>query len=192
MNLFRPALKHRFFDVVISNGVLHHTSDCRLGFRSIGGLVKPGGFLVVGLYSAYSRKVHAARRAIVRATGIIGPWLDPHFGAIGADGKREAWFQDQYHHPHETTHTLDETLGWLDENGFDYVNSIPKPVPGTVIGPCERLFDRRDAGTSMSRLLSQLADMRSGYREGGFFIVIGQRRADEPSRSPGGDPTRTQ
>ena len=45
-------------------------------------------------------------------------------------GKREAWFQDQYCHPHETCHTLDEVLGWMDEDGFEFVNSIPKPVAG--------------------------------------------------------------
>ena len=43
MNLFHPALKEGFFDVVISNGVLHHTGDCRGAFRRISQLVKPGG-----------------------------------------------------------------------------------------------------------------------------------------------------
>jgi carbamoyltransferase len=176
MNLFRPALKPAFFDVVISNGVLHHTSDCRLAFRTVGRLVKPGGHLVVGLYSAYSRKLHAARRAVVRLTGLTSPWLDPHFDKIGAEGKREAWFQDQYHHPHETSHTLDEVLGWMEEDGFDFVNSVPKPAPGPVLGPREQLFAPRSAGTATSRMLSQLANMGSGYREGGFFIIIGQRR----------------
>jgi SAM-dependent methyltransferase len=176
MNLFRPALKRDFFDVVISNGVLHHTSDCRLAFRTIGGLVKPGGHLIVGLYSAYSRKLHAARRVIVRWTGVTSAWLDPHFGRVGADGKREAWFQDQYHHPHETCHTIDEAMGWLEEDGFDFVNSIPKPEPGPVLGSRENLFAPRGSGSSVSRVMSQLANMGSGYREGGFFIVIGRRR----------------
>jgi carbamoyltransferase len=178
MNLFRPALKHAFFDVVISNGVLHHTSDCRLAFHTISRLVKPGGYLVVGLYSAYSRKLHAARRAVVRFTGLTSPWLDPHFKKIGAEGKREAWFQDQYHHPHETSHTIDEVLGWMKEDGFDFVNSIPKPAPGPVLAPRERLFAPRSVGTPTSRVLSQLANMASGYREGGFFIMVGQRRQE--------------
>ena len=37
MNLFRPAFKPGTFDLVISNGVLHHTSDPLLGFKSIRG-----------------------------------------------------------------------------------------------------------------------------------------------------------
>jgi carbamoyltransferase len=179
MNLFRPALKPQFFDFVISNGVLHHTGDCRLAFQSIGKLVRPGGFLVVGLYNAYSRSLHYARRSLFRMTGMTGRWLDPHFGKVGADGKREAWFQDQYCHPHETAHTLDEVLGWMDEDGFEFVNSIPKPVAGPELTEHERMFEPRDRGTSLSRMGSQLASMANGYREGGFFIMIGRKQAKQ-------------
>jgi carbamoyltransferase len=179
LNLFRPAVKSDFFDYVISNGVLHHTSDCRSAFRSIGRLVRPGGYLVVGLYSAYARRLHAVRRAFVRLTGVTGAWLDPHFGRVEAEGKRQAWFRDQYEHPHETWHTIDEVLGWMAADGFDFVNSIPKPVVGPVVTSQESLFTPRSPGTGWSRVLSQVADMRSGYREGGFFIVIGQRRLEE-------------
>jgi SAM-dependent methyltransferase len=175
-NLFRPGLRAGFFDVVISNGVLHHTSDCRKAFLTISRLAKPGGHVVVGLYSAFSRKLHYARRSLFRLTGVTGRVLDPHFGKVGAEGKREAWFQDQYCHPHETCHTLDEVLGWMDEAGMDFVNSIPKPELGPTLVPNEALFEPRPAGSAVSRFLSQLADMGSGYREGGFFIVIGRRR----------------
>jgi carbamoyltransferase len=178
MNLFRPALRDGFFDVVISNGVLHHTSDCRGAFRRISRLVKPGGYLVVGLYSAYSRQVHYLRRALFRWTRLTGRLLDPHFGRVGAAAKREAWFRDQYCHPHETAHTLDEVLGWMDESALDFVNSVPKPVTGPVLSGSEQLFEARARGTALTRFLSQVADIRSGYREGGFFIVIAQRRRD--------------
>ena len=49
MNLFRPAFKTESFDLVLCNGVLHHTSDPFLGFQSICRLVKQGGFIVIGL-----------------------------------------------------------------------------------------------------------------------------------------------
>jgi carbamoyltransferase len=177
MNLFRPALRQGFFQVVISNGVLHHTSDCRLAFQRVGQLVRPGGFLVVGLYSAFSRQLHYARRTLFRWTGVTSTWLDPHFARIRAEGKREAWFQDQYCHPHESCHTLDEVLGWMAEDGFTFVNSIPKPRGGLELGPHEQLFAPRDPGSAISRFNSQLAHLASGYREGGFFIVIGQRQS---------------
>jgi carbamoyltransferase len=176
MNLFRPALKDGFFDFVISNGVLHHTSDCKGAFGRISRLVKPGGYLVVGLYNAYSRQLHYARRALFRWTGMAGRWLDPHFGRVGAAGKREAWFQDQYCHPHETCHTISEVLGWMGEFDLEFVNAIPKPRPGPVLTEGERLFEPKDPGTALSRALSQLASLGNGYREGGFFIMIGRRR----------------
>jgi SAM-dependent methyltransferase len=178
MNLFRPALKDGFFDYVISNGVLHHTSNCRQAFRRIARLARPGGYVIVGLYSAFSRQLHYGRRALFRWTGMAPRWLDPHFRSISAAGKAEAWFQDQYCHPHETCHTIDEVMGWMAEDGLQFVNSIPKPAMGPVLTPDEQLFVPRDPGSAASRLFSQLADLRSGYREGGFFTMIGQRTVE--------------
>jgi SAM-dependent methyltransferase len=175
MNLFRPGLKDAFFDVVISNGVLHHTADCRGAFQRVSRLLRPGGHLVVGLYSAYSRLLHQARRALFRWTGVHGGWIDPQFGRTDAAGKRQAWFRDQYCHPHETCHTLDEVLAWMDEGGIEFVNSIPKPEPGPALGEHEHLFEPRPRGGPLSRCLSQLASVSSGYREGGFFVVIGRK-----------------
>src|SRR5439155_6854421 len=104
-----------------------------------------------------------------------------HFGRIGSKGKHDAWFQDQYCHPHETCHSIDEVLGWMDEAGLDFVNSIPKPVPGVSLSPHEDLFEPRKPGTAFSRVMSQIRSMGNGYREGGFFIMIGRRRAVSPS-----------
>ena len=64
MNLFRPVFKAESFDVVVSNGVLHHTSDPFLGFQTISRLVKRGGFLVIGLYNKYSRLTTDFRRLV--------------------------------------------------------------------------------------------------------------------------------
>ncbi len=179
MNLFRPALKEGFFDVVISNGVLHHTADCRGAFARIVRLAKPGGLVIVGLYNAFSRQIHYARMRLYQLTGITSRLLDPHFSRIAASGKREAWFRDQYCHPHETCHTLSEVMGWMKEEGLEFVNSIPKPDLGAELGPGERLFDTHGTGTAVGRIMSQLAHMGSGYREGGFFIVIGRRGSKE-------------
>ena len=53
---------------------------------------------------------------------------------------------------------MDEVLGWMDEDGFDFVNSIPKPAPGPVLtretSTCSR---RAIRGTALSRIASQVA-----------------------------------
>jgi carbamoyltransferase len=177
MNLFRPALKNDFFDVVISNGVLHHTSDCRAAFGTISKLVKPGGYLIVGLYHWYSRKlVHYPRRQLVRWVPALAPVLDPHFAKIRSQPKHNAWFRDQYEHPHESCHTIDEVLEWMTENGLDFINSVPKPNGDVALSSGETLFEPRSTGSGWSRFVSQLAHVPSGYREGGFFIMIARRR----------------
>ena len=56
MNLFRPCFKPGQFDVVLCNGVLHHTGDPRGGFEGLVPLVKPGGFIIVGLYNRFGRR----------------------------------------------------------------------------------------------------------------------------------------
>jgi hypothetical protein len=178
MNLFHPALKDGFFDFVISNGVLHHTGDCRGAFGRISRLVRPGGYLVVGLYNAFSRLVHYGRVGLYRLTGITSRVLDPQFSRIEAEGKHNAWFRDQYCHPHESCHTLGEVLGWMEEDGLEFVNSIPKPEVGPALLPDEPLFAPRHPGTVFGRLASQIASLGNGYREGGFFIVIGRRRTE--------------
>jgi hypothetical protein len=56
------------------------------------------------------------------------------------------------------------------------VNAIPKPAVGAAMTECERLFEAKDPGSKLSRMLSQLRSMPKGYQEGGFFIVIARRR----------------
>ncbi len=51
MNLFRPIFRPASFDLVICNGVLHHTSDPYLGFKTIAKLVKPNGHIYGGTLS---------------------------------------------------------------------------------------------------------------------------------------------
>src|SRR6185503_12383198 len=55
----------RSFDVIESVGVLHHLADPWAGWRALLSLLRPGGFLRLGLYS------QVARRNIVKARGLI-------------------------------------------------------------------------------------------------------------------------
>ena len=55
----------RSFDVVDSAGVLHHMADPLAGWRVLTGLLRPGGFMRIALYSTVARRdITAARRLI--------------------------------------------------------------------------------------------------------------------------------
>lgn len=179
MNLFQPALRRESFDVVISNGVLHHTSDPRLAFASIARLVRPGGYILIGLYHRYGRLITDLRRWIFRLSGDRFKFLDPNLRAVQkSDAKKRAWFMDQYKHPQESKHTISETIGWLEPAGFDFVKSIPRTVPFQPFRPDEPLFEPERPGSALERWMVELGQVRSGSREGGFFIVIGRRRGE--------------
>ncbi|MCC6777661.1 MAG: tetratricopeptide repeat protein [Hyphomicrobiales bacterium] len=53
------------FDIVDASGVLHHMADPWLGWRKLLALVRPGGFMRVGLYSRLARADVNAARALV-------------------------------------------------------------------------------------------------------------------------------
>lgn len=176
MNLFRPAFAERSFDLVVSNGVLHHTSDPFLAYRTIAQLVKPGGFLLVGLYHRYGRLITDARRLLFRLSGDRFLSLDPNLrDAKKSAAKKRAWLADQYKHPHESKHTISQTLSWIEKIGFRFVKSIPRSKPFAPIAPNESLFEAELPGNAVERFLAETGAVVRGSREGGFFIVIAQR-----------------
>jgi SAM-dependent methyltransferase len=177
MNLFRPVFPEKSFDVVICNGVLHHTPDPRGGFESISRLVRPGGHIVIGLYNKWGRLSTDLRRVLFRMSGNRLQWLDPYLKRSDVDAvKKRIWFMDQYKNPHESKHTLDEVIGWFAEAGYQFENSIPKPKPFAQIGEYEPLFRTSTPGSPLQHSLAELRLALVGGPEGGFFTVIGQRR----------------
>jgi len=177
MNLFRPPFRKESFDTVISNGVLMHTFDPHGAFDSIATLVKPGGHILIGLYNRFGRISTVARRHIFRITRGRFRFLDPHLRRSDlSDQRKNIWFADQYLHPQESLHTLDEVLGWFDSAGFDFVSSIPKPRIADTFSRDEQLFEPISPGTRADRWLTQIGSAFTTGREGGLFIVIGKKK----------------
>ncbi len=177
MNLFRPCFRPGSFDLVISNGVLHHTSDPFGGFRSIAKLVKPGGYVLFGLYHRYGRLVTDLRRLLFRLSGDRLTFLDPNLRRSDPGAARwKAWFMDQYKNPHESKHTLGEAIGWLAAEGFDLASTVPHSRPFRTFSDEDRLFGRDRAGSALERWIVELGMIAQGSREGGFFVVVGRKR----------------
>ena len=62
----------RSFDMIDSSGVLHHLADPFAGWRVLLSLLRPGGVMRLGLYSALGRRDVAAVRQFVAARGYTG------------------------------------------------------------------------------------------------------------------------
>lgn len=175
MNLFRPAFREGVFDIVISNGVLHHTADPLGAFQSISRLVKPGGAIIIGLYNKIGRLSTDFKRFLFRVSADRLRFLDSHMRdkRYNADRKR-AWFYDQYKHPHESKHTYSEVIDWFEGNGFEFLFSIPKIEAGAFRND-EQLFEKHDKGTKFSRFCTELEMALQGGVDGALFIMIGRK-----------------
>jgi len=176
MNLFKPVFKEKSFHVVISIGVLHHTSNPFLGFKSLAKLVSDDGYIVIGLYNKYGRITNDLRKIIFNLSGDRFRFLDPNLKNPDENkNKKRSWFLDQYKNPHESKHTIGEVLGWFKDTGFDFVYGIPNPSRNKEFTPDDLLFHAGNSGNKLDRIISQLKLMLNGYREGGCFILIGKK-----------------
>jgi len=175
MNLFRPPFRPGSVDVLISNGVLHHTADARGGFEALLRVVKPGGLVLLGLYNRYARLPTLGRRWVFKRSGALH-FLDRRLAGGRLDeAQRQAWFRDQYQHPHETRHSMDEVLRWFDDAGVAFLSSIP-PADGRAFTAAARLFDLQPRGSGVRRLAVQLGMLARGGADGGLFIMIGRKQ----------------
>ncbi len=170
-DLFEFDTQERF-DLVASIGVLHHTDDCRAAFNHITRFIAPGGYLFLGLYHYYGRR----------------PFLDILQGIYASEGETAAlarfrtmmnyqsdeihllsWFRDQVLHPHETQHTLEEVIKWLDEAGLKLCSTNLNGYEDTDDHP--KLIEQEKHFEALS--ISRNGEENSYFP--GFFTVLAQR-----------------
>ena len=186
MNLFRSCMKPEEFDVILCNGVLHHTADPFRGYEGLLPFLKPGGHIVVGLYNRYGRLMTDLRRQAFRLIGNRASWIDPLLRNKERSGPQtRAWFADQYCHPHESKHTIGEVLQWFEASRIEFVRGVPSVIPTPTRLDGIGLFTPEPQGTALDHFLVQGREVINGSREGGFFIMIG-RKPEKPWRNGNG------
>ena len=129
-DLFQPPFPEGAFDVVLSRGVVHHTSDPGGAIRIVSRRVAPGGFLVLGFYESIARAPHRLRR-------LVGGWRGRPFRALDpilrrrdvSDEKKRIWIEDQYRHPLEHVLAFPRVLERLEGDGFAWIRSVPPSAP---------------------------------------------------------------
>jgi SAM-dependent methyltransferase len=78
-DIMRLGALGRSFDLIESNGVLHHMADPYAGWRVLLTLLRPDGFMRIGLYSEIARAGVVAARAFIAQHG---------YGATAAEIRR--------------------------------------------------------------------------------------------------------
>jgi len=176
MNLFRLPFPDEAFDLIICNGVLHHTSDPGGGFHALTRKLKPGGCVIIGLYNWLGRLPTLWRRRLIEAFGERWVMLDSRLRSDRLNtGRRSAWFMDQYRHPHESRHSMAEVARWFGRSGVDLLLTIP-PVGGEDFTEKTELFRARPRGSRLDFVVSELEMLLAGGKDGGLYMMIGRKR----------------
>lgn len=135
MSVLELGLPDNTYDIVYSYGVLHHTPDPYQGFQEMVRVCKPGGVVIVSVYSLYSRYIHRLRQRLLGR--LAGDDIEKrcHWGKLlfpltarklklRAHDSSDAVLYDQFSQPHESLHTVPEVLGWMDEHAIQYLGGF--------------------------------------------------------------------
>ena len=175
-DIFDDVLNDNYFDFIWCNGVLHHTKDPYGAFKILIKSLKINGYVLIGLYNKYGRVRTIIRRYIYKIFGRkILSKIDPTLRNLKLDhDEQTAWIRDQYTHPIESLHTIDEVLKWFKEYNIDFISSIPS---SDFDYDYENIFDEKNNGSLFSRILNQILMIfnRLGS-DGGLFVVIGKKK----------------
>ena len=177
-DIFDDVFQEDTFDFIWTNGVLHHTKNPKLAFDIISNYLKKDGYILVGLYNKFGRLRTVLRQLLYKIFGKkIVMILDPTLRNIkrGNTQQIKSWIRDQYEHPVESLHTIDEVLEWFDENDIEFISSIPSCDFKTYKNT--NIFKKSSKGTFLSRLFSQISMLfKSVGADGGLFIVVGKKQ----------------
>ena len=176
-DLFDLPLQPHGFDLVICKGVLMATADPRRGLHAICKFLRPGGYLIIGLYNRFGRLPTTLRKFYFRLTKADPRKIDYVMRKMArSDEKLRAWYLDQYAHPQETRHTIDQVLGWFEEENVEYTAAAPPIRLGEPMDFARPLFGKGSRGSRFEHWLVQLSWIFTISHEGALFDLIGRKR----------------
>ncbi len=175
-DIFDDVLDDEVFHFIWTNGVLHHTKDPYGAFKILIKSLKKDGYILVGLYNRLGRIRTIIRRYIFKIFGRkIIEKIDPTLRNLKFDeDEKIAWIRDQYIHPLESLHTIDEVLKWFKIHNIEFISSIPS---SDYDNDYDNIFEKKSTGNLFSRLLNQFLMIFNSFgSDGGLFVLIGKKK----------------
>jgi ubiquinone/menaquinone biosynthesis C-methylase UbiE len=176
-DIFEDVLKDEFFDFIWCNGVLHHTKDPKGAFDITVKALKKNGYILIGLYNKMGRIRTIIRRYLFKIFGkkflmLIDPTLK---NLKNNEDEQLSWIRDQYIHPVESLHTIDEVLVWFKKNNIEFISSIPSSDFQDI--NYQNLFEKQTIGSLYSRIVNQISMIFGPLgSDGGLFVLIGKKK----------------
>ena len=174
-DIFDDVLSDNYFDFIWCNGVLHHTKDPYGAFEILVKSLKKEGYVLIGLYNKIGRVRTIFRKYIFKFFGRkILDKIDPTLRNLKFDeNEKNSWIRDQYIHPIESIHTIDEVLNWFEKNNITFISSIPSTDFDYNYND---IFKKKSPGTFFSRILNQISMIFNSLgSDGGLFVLIGKK-----------------
>ena len=175
-DIFDDVLNDEVFHFIWTNGVLHHTKDPYGAFKILIKSLKKEGYVLVGLYNKLGRFRTIFRRYLFKIFGRkLIEKIDPTLRNLKLDeNEKIAWIRDQYIHPLESLHTIDEVLKWFKIHNIEFISSIPS---SDFDYDYDNIFEKKSTGTFISRFLNQFLMIFNSFgSDGGLFVMIGKKK----------------
>ncbi len=177
-DVFDDIFHENTFEFIWCSGILHHTKNPKLGFKIICNYLKKDGYILIGLYNKFGRKILEIRRLLAKIFGIkIVDYIDPIAKKLKKNNetkKYNSWINDQYFHPIESTHSFKEVLNWFDENNIEFINCVPS---ANFSNNYDKLMDKKDIPSGINSIFLQICmNFNEFGDEGGLFLLIGKKR----------------
>tara|TARA_Y100000389_G_scaffold101331_1_gene98094 strand:- start:3128 stop:4027 length:900 start_codon:yes stop_codon:yes gene_type:complete len=175
-DVFDDVLQDNFFDFIWCNGVLHHTKDPYGAFKILVKSLKKNGYILIGLYNKIGRLRTIFRRYVYKLFGEKAlNIIDPTLRNLKLDeDEKKAWIRDQYIHPIESLHSIDEVLNWFKKNNIEFVSSIPS---SDFDYDYKNIFEKKSKGTFFSRIFNQFIMIFNSFgSDGGLFVLLGKKK----------------
>lgn len=172
------------FDYVLCMGVLHHTEDAYRAFRNIMHLAKPGGYVAIGLYNTVGRIPLNVRQVLARTIFRNNQKVKDYFikmqiGDVEDKERARGWWNDQYLHPHETTHLAGEVLRWFRKNNVDYIQTVPSlDLFDQSVPDVAGVWNNEEGRYPYLpiRMFKQFTWLWKTHHEGGYWITFGRMK----------------